>query len=86
MDSAEDVIIVDLDASSVSEAPASNVEIMSLPLLLAWFVLTLYNPNLRRVRSNSARDFFASGSAGETKMGADSAGGACSLFWLAHSS
>lgn len=42
------------------EELASKDDIMSLPRLLSWFVLTLYSPNLRRVRRSSARDFFAS--------------------------
>jgi hypothetical protein len=42
------------------EELASKDDIMSLPRLLSWFVLTLYSPNLRRVRRSSARDLFAS--------------------------
>jgi hypothetical protein len=78
---------VELDASASDEAPASNVEMMSMALLLAWLVLTLYRPNLRRVRSSSARDLFLSptGAVVGTDVGAGSAV-AWSLFWLAHSS
>lgn len=72
--------------SDECDALASKLDIMSLPRLVSWFVLTLYSPNLRRVRNSSARDFLGSVGA---DVGADvgvGSAGATSLFWLAHSS
>lgn len=74
----DDVMVVDLDALSTLDeydVLASYLEMISASRLPTWFVLTLYSPNLRRVRRCSARDFFSA---------MTGAGIACSLFWLAH--
>lgn len=56
----DEIVMFGISMELGGEELASKDDIMSLPRLLCWLVLTLYSPNLRRVRSSSARDFFAS--------------------------
>jgi hypothetical protein len=70
-----------MDASGPSEDEeilVSQVEMMSEPRLVTWFVLTLYVAKLRRVRKSWAREVFQSAD------GVDVGGRSCWLFWLAH--
>jgi hypothetical protein len=87
----EDMVMLGTPALGGEEL-ASKDDMMSLPCTLSCFVLTLYRPNFKRVRSSSARDFLDSGvgavvgaevgagtNAGAS-AGADSTTVACSLF------
>jgi hypothetical protein len=60
------------------EELASKDDMMSLPCTLSCFVLTLYRPNFKRVRSSSARDFLDSGVGADpgTEVGAGTKAGA----------